>query len=302
MKLMTIIISTLLLAFSSTIAQEIKADVIVNMEQLEFEARTNVGNLERDLENYINNQRFTEIEWEGEAIPIQITIYLSGGASNRYSAKFLILSTRPIDGPGERQSVNVKLYDDKWSFEYGLGASLSYNPLRFDEITSFIDYYMLLVIGYDLDTWQELGGSEAFNAARRIVEMALNYNTSAFKNNSNPGELTKANLTSELTNMRFNEFRKLVFAYYVDGLDLLDTDKEQAMKNLEQIIYYMALFKKNKLVESSVMMNLFFETKAQEIATIFNGYQNEDVFYNLKYLDPSNATLYDDAKEGKIKY
>jgi hypothetical protein len=281
-------------------AQEIKADVTVNVEQLEFEARNNVTTMEQDIENYINNQEFTQSDWQGDPIPVQITIYLSGGTNNRYSAKMFLVSTRPIDGPGERHSVNVKFYDDKWSFEYARGANLTYNMHRFDPFTSVIDYYMLLVIGFDLDTWEEIGGNSAFNEARRIVELGSGYGANGFSSYSSPGEFTKYNLTSELTNMRWNEFRKLLFAYYVDGLDMMATDEGQALNNLKNIIYELALFKKNKLVESSVLMQLFFDSKAQEIATIFNGHNDEDVFINLKYLDPSNTTLYDEASEGKL--
>ncbi|MFH1052609.1 MAG: DUF4835 family protein [bacterium] len=281
-------------------SQEIKAAVMVNVEQLEFEARNNVATMKRDIENYINNQRFLQDDWEGDPINVQMTIYLSGGHNNRYSAKMFLVSTRIIDGPGNRQSVNLKLYEDKWAFDYALGANLSFNPLRFDAFTSVIDYYMLLIIGFELDTWEELGGNTAFGDARRIVELGASYNAEGFATYSNPGEFTKYNITSELTNMRFYDFRKLIFAYYVDGLDMMETSKSQAMTNLKDIIYKLALFKKDKLVESSVLLDLFFDSKAQEIATIFNAHEDNNVFDNLKYTDPRNSTLWDDAKEGKL--
>jgi len=144
-----------LLFASESHGQEIRAEVTVNVERLEFEARTNVSTMKRDIEGYINNQRFTQGDWEGDAIPVQMTIYLTGGTGSRYGAKLFIIGTRPIDGPGERRSVNVKLYDDKWGFEYARGANLTFNLLRFDAFTSLIDYYMLLVIGFELDTWEE---------------------------------------------------------------------------------------------------------------------------------------------------
>jgi len=303
MKNVTIMIGLIIifLMTESTIgySQEIKAEVTVNMEQLVFEARNNVATMKRDIENYINNQKFTQNDWEGDPINVQITIYLSGGTNNIYSAKMFLISTRPIEGTGNGQSVNLKFYESGWSFEYALGANLTYNLTRFDAFTSVIDYYMLIVIGFDLDTWEELGGSSAFTEARRIVELGVANNADGFSSYSNPGEFTKFNITSELTNMRFYDLRKLLFAYYVDGLDLLATSKSEAIKNLKEIIYNLALFKKNKLVESSVLLDLFFDSKAQEIATIFSGNKDMDVFDNLKYIDPRNSTLWDDAKEGK---
>jgi len=299
--LMLIILFFLIAGHSSNIeAQEVKVEVTVNMEQLEFEARNNVATMKRDIENYVNNQRFLQDDWEGDPVNVQMAIYLSGGTNNRYSAKMFLISTRPIEGAGERQSVNLKFYEDKWIFDYSLGANLTYNPLRFDAFTSVIDYYMFIVIGFELDTWEELGGSTAFADARRIVELGASYNASGFGTYSSPGEFTKANITSELTNMRFHEFRKLIFAYYVDGLDMMETSKIEAMRNLKEIIYNLALFKKNKLVESSVLLDLFFDAKAEEIATIFNAHEDNNVFDNLRYIDPRNSTLWDDSKAGKF--
>ncbi|ROL61504.1 DUF4835 family protein [Bacteroidetes/Chlorobi group bacterium ChocPot_Mid] len=295
-----IVALTISLNQTKIFSQEIKAEITVNVEQLEFEARNNVATMKRDLENYINNQKFTQNDWQGDPINVQMTIYLSGGLNNRYSAKLFIISTRPIEGEGDRKSVNLRMYEDKWAFEYALGANLTYNPLRFDAFTSVIDYYMLLIIGFDLDTWEELGGSSAFSEARKIVELGSSYNADGFSSYSNPGEMSKFNITSELTNLRFHELRKLIFAYYVDGLDLMESSKSEALKNLKSIFYNMALFKKNKLVESSVLLDLFFDSKAQEIASIFNGHKDTDVFDNLKYIDPRNSTLWDDSKSGKI--
>ncbi len=296
-----IIIALATMCLSKLAAQEVKAEINVNVEQLEFETRSHVSTMKRDLENYINNTKFLDTDWEGDPINVNITIYLSGGANNRYSAKFFLVSSRSLDGPGDRKSVNVKFYDDKWSFEYGLGANLTFNPLRFDAFTSMIDYYMLLVIGFDLDTYGELDGSPAFAAARKIVEMGANQLAEGFSTNDSPGDFTKFNLVSELTNMRYDEFRRLVFSYYVDGLDLMAFDKAKAKDNIKDFIYNLALFKKNVLVGSSNLIQLFFESKAQEIATIFNGSTDEDVFKNLKYLDASNTTLYEEAEEGKLE-
>ena len=58
MKFLRIIFafSFLFIAFSSSPAQEIKATVEVNVDQLTFESRNYVSSMKRDLENYINTQ------------------------------------------------------------------------------------------------------------------------------------------------------------------------------------------------------------------------------------------------------
>jgi hypothetical protein len=47
-------------------------------------------------------------------------------------------------------------------------------------------------------------------------------------------------------------------------------------------------------------MQLFFDTKAPELANIFNEYQSKyTVYKNLIYLDPGNTMLYEDTRDGK---
>ncbi|MCX7735197.1 MAG: DUF4835 family protein [Candidatus Kapabacteria bacterium] len=290
-----------LLSSFSLFSQEIEANVIVNMEQLEFEARNNVANFDKDIMNYINNQSFTGEKWEGPKIPVEINIYLSGGRNGKYSARMFIVSKRTLDGPDENtgQSVALRMIEDNWAFEYGLGAFLSFNMLRYDRISSMIDYYMFLVIGMDKDTYGELDGSKEYEKAKSIFQLGASNNIPGFKTFSNPGEFTKYNLITELTDMRYEEFRKLIFAYYVDGLDRMAFNKETATEALAEIISDMAAFKQNKLSGPSVLLQLFFDTKAQELASIFRGYKDKKVFNDLIYLDPSNTMLYNEAKDSR---
>jgi hypothetical protein len=294
------LIAFLILPFSA-FSQEIKANVTVILDQLTFENRTNVTQMENDVEAYINNQKFTRIEWEGEPIPVEITIVLSGGTRNLYGGRLMVVSKRVLDGPEEEagESVALKMLDSRWSFEYGLGANLTYNPMRFDAFTSLIDYYMLLVIGFDLDSYNELSGSEVFEQAKSIIQLGASNSADGYSTFSQPGEFTRFNLVSELTDMRYYDLRKIFFSYYYDVLDQMAFDKEKAMKSLEFVILDLANFKKDKMVGPSVLLQAFFDSKAEEIAYTLKSYPNEDVFLNLKYVDPSNTILYDDAKAGK---
>jgi hypothetical protein len=76
-------------------------------------------------------------------------------------------------------------------------------------------------------------------------------------------------------------------------------NKEKATEALAGIIADMASFKQNKLTGPSVLLQLFFDSKAQELASIFKGYQDKKVFNDLIYLDPSNTMLYNEARDSK---
>lgn len=302
-KILIILISIFIgISINSVYSQEIKSNVVVNTEKLPFEALTYVSSMASDIQNYINSQKFTDAAWEGEQIPVDITIVLSGGAKNVFSARMIVVSKRRLDGikGSEPQSVALKIKEEAWTFEYNMGANFTYNTLRYDNVVSMIDFYMLMVIGFDMDTYGELDGSNAFDKAKSIFSLAASQNIDGFKTYAQPGEFTKYNLISELNDMRYQDFRKIIFSYYVDGLDKMYSDRESALKNLESIVARMANYKQNKLVGPSVFMQLFFDTKGQELAFIFNGYPTKEVFKNLMFLDPSNTMLYQDASYGKL--
>jgi len=285
---------------SNSYSQEFKASVTVNMEQLDFESRTYVTNMKYDLENYLNNQRFTDVNWEGPKIPIDISIYLTGGYKNRFSAQLIVVSRRVIRGTdGEGSSVALKLLDRNWQFEYQTGAMLSYNPTRFNEFTSLIDYYVLMALGYDFDTYGELDGTQYYDQSRQIIQMGASLNKEGYSTNYAPGELTRFSLISEMADPRYEDFRKLIFAYYVEGLDVMVHNKEKGLQNIESIIDQLAKFKKSKLSGPSVFLQIFFDAKAQELAQLFKGQQNSPIWNNLIYLDPTNTMMYQDAMNNK---
>jgi len=287
----------LLSSFSVTKSAEIEASVFVDLQQIDQNIRYNVSSLASDLETYINSTDFTDIQWEGPKIPVDISIALSGGSRNVYSAQIIIISKRFIDGTDNEASIAVKLFDKNWSFKYSMGAVHSYNPLQFDNFKTLIDFYMLFIIGYDADLYGELEGDKIYNSAKRVLMLGTNAGAEGFESYSQPGDFTKNNLINEFMNPRYEEFRKLIFAYFFDGLDLISTKREEALANISGVISQMAEFKKKKLTSGSVMMQMFFESKAEEIANTLRGYKNKQVFDDLRFLDPSNSVIYNEAMD-----
>lgn len=301
-NLIFIIISFVFIYFD-VYSQELDPLVDVNMERLDFEQRRYVTNLKFDLENYLKNQRFSDMDWEGPKIPVEMSIYFTGSSNrdgrNLYSAQLIIISKRNVRGTDGGTSIALKFLEKNWIFEYSTGAALSYNPTRFNDFTSLIDYYMFLIIGYDMDTYGELDGSQMYEKARQIVQLGSSLSKEGFEVLYAPGELTHYSLVNEMTDPRYEDFRRLIFSYFVDGIDVLPFDKEQGMKNLENTIAGMAEFKRTKLSGPSVFLQVFFEAKAQEIAQLFKSYPNREVLNYLVYLDPTNTMIYQASFDGK---
>jgi len=296
-KTILIVLTYLILNSISLYSQEIEAKVYVDVQQIEQENRVNVQTMASDLERYINNTKFTNIQWEGPKIPVDISIILSGGYNNIFQGRIIITSQTRLNGDDNLRTTVLRLMDAQWSFEYARGAFFSYNPLRFDPFVTLVDFYMNLVIGADMDTFEELGGTKFYDNARQLCLLGASNNALGYQTISQPGELTRYNIVNELVDLRFEEFRRLVFAFFYDGLDLMVTDKEAGLNNLVSIIKDMAKFKRDKMTGPSVYLQIFFDAKAKEIAQTLAGYDDEILFKDLMYLDPSNSTLYQEAMD-----
>ena len=298
-KLIYIIAFTMLFTSPFIYSQEINATVTVNMDRIDADSRIDVQNLKEDVENYINSQRFTENDWEGEPINVSLQIYLTGGHHYAYTAQLSINSQRALYGDDAGSSPALRLIDKEWKFEYQRGAMHSYNPRRFDEFVSMIDYYMLLIIAYDLDTYEELAGQKIYEIAKDIQQRGASQGAKGYATFDDPGEFSKNRLVAEFTDPRFESFRKLITEYFCDGLDMMAEDKETALSNIELIIRDMATYKRKELFVQTAILPAFFHAKYEELVSLFKGYKTDLVWEDLMYLDPTHTSYYSDGRSGK---
>lgn len=295
------ILATLFLLGSATalFAQELQVTVTVNYDQLPIDKRDDIATMKEDVESYLNNTQYTGKEWEGGRIPVDVTIYILGKTGNVYQARLFVIAKRVLDGPDAPQSVTWRLYDDKWQFSYARNSVFTYQTLRFDPFSSLLDFYMHLVVGMDADTYGELDGNSQFAKARELWQLGSSSGGLGYEMASEPGNFTRYNLVTELNDLAFAPFRKAIFAYFVDGMDRMATEREQGLQALEGILTDMMRFKDN-LGRRSILMQAFFDAKHQELADLFRNYSGKrEVFTKLRYLDPSHTNAYEEAEEGR---
>jgi hypothetical protein len=300
-KIQFFIISAILFfcGFADSYTQELQPTVSVNMEMIPIEQRIDIQTMQQDVMAYLSSQRFTGKDWQAPRIPVDISITITGRNGKRYSAILTVMSRRLLDGPERGKSVLFRTLDKQWQFSYSPNAALSFQSLKFDEFSTLIDFYMTIVIGMDMDTYGELDGLQMFSLAKDLCRLGASNGAAGYQNVAEPGEPSRIALATELTDLRYEEFRKLIFAYHVDGMDSLSVNRKNGLMQLENIIAQMAEFKRKKTSSRSILLQSFFDAKYQELADLFRGYEKEDVFKNLMFLDVSNTSIYEQARDGK---
>ena len=295
-KIICLVLSAIVLNISIN-AQEIDCTVDIITEALSQEHIMNLETFSHRIMDYINSNKFSDVDWEGPKIPVSIQIQLVPIGMRNYSANMFITSKRTISEEKDEAVVNMRFEDmGKWNFEYSSGLSLSFDYNRYDNLSSILDFYMLIIIGLDLDTYQELDGDGCFRRAKNIFDLASAYNAPGWgMSTSDYGRYT---LISDLSSPRLDGFRRLVLEYYIDGLELLEFDREEALANIASTINEMANFRERYITPSHYMEAWFF-SKCTEFCDLFRGYSDRKVFRNLIYLDPTNTVRYEAARDSK---
>lgn len=279
-------------------AQELQATVNVNMQTLTQDQRQDMMTMARDVENYLNNNRYLNRDWDGEKIPVDVTIYVNSRNGNRVSGRLSVVSKRLVNNVVGTGSGLLRIFDQDWSFDWSFSPTLVYQPLRYDPFTSVLDFYMLVAIGMDMDTYDDLAGTEAYKIAQQIAQNGNAQGVSQFSTVYQPGQLTRMSLITELMDMRFQPFRRLIYDYH-DAMDTYDNDKVKGLTDLELVIRDIAEFKKNKLSARSVLLQVFFDAKSMEIAGMFKAVKSPGLWADLRFLDPGNTQLYEAAQQGR---
>lgn len=283
----------LLALFSRSIAQELQADVTVNVEKLSSSVRDYLAGFEADVERYLNNTRFTDEDLSGERIQCSFNIFFETvSGDNRYTARVFVGSLRPIYIGNERSTRStpiLRIMDERWEFTYVPNQVMLFDEFRFDPLTDFLDFYAYLIIGFDLETYTELSGSRCFQKALNIANQA---NSTAFSRDWQPSQTySKFSLADEINNNKYQPFRLAFFSYHFDGVDLLATETTKGLDNILASIETISELRR-KQDPRSVLIRAFFEAKYLEIAEIFQQYPDRSVYTRLIAADPSHQSTY----------
>lgn len=260
-------IFVLLAAALPAMSQELGCTVLVNDRQVSGSSQNHLRNLAPEIERYINQNRWTDDRFEThERIQCDIRIILTGHEDPyQYQADVIIAIRRPIYDTTQ-QTTSLILSDNAWSFSYAPNRSLLQDRLQFDDLASFLDFYVYLILGYDYDTFSPLGGSYYYRQALEVLEMAQLTNSTGW-GRSVGTQRTRFGLISDLTHPGFEEFREAVYRYHRLGLDRFIREPEESREEVLQAIELMG--ENRQRVTRSLLFDIFFDTKYVELVSLF---------------------------------
>ncbi len=270
--------------------QELNCTVSMNYQNISGNDYSFLDELGVNIREYINDRRWTDDLYEPfERISCSFQIIITEALSlTQFRARVVLASRRPIYGTVQRTTV-AQFNDQEWNFEYNRGAPLFFRPDVYEPITSLINFYVYILLGFDYDTFENMGGSPHFEQARRIADLGKNIGAAGWTSIS--GEAGRGDLISQIMDPRFRDLRIAYADYHLRGLDRFVTDTDAALRTMLDVIIRLETI--SDAVERSYYLDQFFTAKSKEIAAAFKGSTMASQAYDtLARMDPSHLSDY----------
>ena len=281
-------------------AQDLNARVQILSPQIQNTNNKPIEALQQAMSEFLNNRKWSVNELKPqERIDCNIVFNLKewDGSSN-YKGEAQIISSRPVFGTSYNTTL-LSVTDKNFEFTYTEGQPLDFSDQNFqNNLSSILAFYAYVIVGLDADSFSKMGGTDYFSKAQTVLNNAQNApfgGWKAFENLRN-----RYWIAENLQNKTFVPLREVLYSYHRQGLDLMSDDINKGRKNIASAIEKLTELDKQK--QGSILNNIFFSAKADEIIDIFkksDPLERTKVYNVMVEVDPANSSKYEELKKAK---
>jgi hypothetical protein len=292
MKKLLIILCVIITQVSS--AQELNCVVSVLTPQIQATDKTIYETLKTNIREFMNNRKWTGDKFlNQERIECSIVITISERTGvDQFKATIQIQARRPVYKSSYSTPV-INHLDQDFTFKY-----IQDQVIDFDEanntfnLTSVLAYYAYIIIGMDYDTFSPEGGTLFYQKAQNIVNNSQSSVDRGWK--SFEGNRNRYWLVENFLNPTFKPVRSCLYTFHRLGLDQMSVNATEARTTISTSLKDMKPVYQDK--PNSFLMQVFFNTKADEIVNLYSGATQEekmDMIPVLSLIDPANIAKYE---------
>jgi hypothetical protein len=278
-------------------AQEFNFSVQVNAQNVAQPDQTIFKTLETSLQEFLNNTKWTDQKFKDEEkINASLVFVVTTFDNDRFRGNFQISASRPIFNSSYTSSIfNFK--DNDIAFEYVEFAPFFYNENQYENnLISLISFYAYTILGIDADTFELRGGQKFHEEAQNIVNLAQgSQGTTGWK--ASDGLISRFRLNDDMLSETYKEYREIMYAYHLKGLDAFSKDPKSGKIILKKYIQQFETL--NDRRPNSLLQRSFFDAKADEIMSIYSSGPAVDIRElkaSLQKLAPNQSSKWRNIK------
>lgn len=294
-KLLVLFIMVLFPFAASAEGEELEARVTLNAAKVQGSNTEVFTQLEEALQAFINDRKWTSNTYEAqERINCNFTFIVNSYANDgSFDCSLMVQASRPVFGAS--YSSTLFMYEDKSiKFKY-----LPFDRLEFIEdnldnnLTAVVAFYVYTIIGMDMDSMGELGGSEFLNKALTIANNAQNLGDAGWRAGSSNNN--RYSIIDDYMNGAMEPVRKLMYRYHRLGLDVMFKNVDAGRKAVTESVELL-----KKAYEDRPMAyftKLLTEYKADELVNIYSKCTPEEkkvVVATLSEINPSLSSQWEE--------
>lgn len=279
--------------------QELNAKVIVNHSQVSNTKTSVFDALQEKITQFLNERSWTNLKFrENERIQCSFNINVSSWSEtdNSFKATLLVACSRPVYNSGYTTTV-WNANDKDFNFNFQEFDQLEWRADQVDNnLTAILAYWSYMIIGFDLDSFAPMGGTDVLRVAQQIVNDAENLGFSGWK--AFDDTKNRYAIVNDYLDGSMEKFRQLQYKYYREGLDRMAENVENGRAAIKEAIEMLKQSHEDKSL--SQLPILFSEFKKDELANIFQGQgsskEREDIYNILFNLNPAQSTTWEKIK------
>lgn len=270
-------------------AQELKCQVEVNSSQIQGTNKSVFETLQTAISDYFNETRWSNASFApNERIECRFYLTVSEYNDDRIKGDIQVQLSRPVYNSSYTTTL-LNFKDNKVEFDYREGDPLIYNETSFDSnLTAILDFYAMLFLALDFDSFSPEGGQQFYDRAASIVQMAQSSGEigwRAFEDTKN-----RSAVLSSYTDANMTGVRRMLYDYHRKGLDEMVTspDKGRAVitESIKEIgnVYNVA--------PMSVALSIFRDSKLDELVNVYSKApetERKEVFELLQPIYPTDT-------------
>ena len=249
-------------------AQELNCVVKINSSEIGVSNKQVFVTMQSAIFEYLNNTKWTNISYqENEKINCSLTInIIDNPSTNQYKGSLQLQVSRPVYNATYTTSV-LNFNDNDVNFSYEEYQPLVYNENSFDSnLVSILTFYAYTILGFEADTFGYKGGEEFHKLAENVVIVAQQGGAKGWKKID--GNNTRYQLNENLLAPVYEQYRKTLYEYHLQGLDRLVDDKKGGKENIAQSIIDLQKLYNDR--PNTFLIRVFMDTKSDEIVDVFS--------------------------------
>lgn len=291
----------MLAAITALQAQELQAKVNINHSQVGVTDVSVFDNLQQTLEQFINERQWTELQFQtNERIvcSFNITITKYDKTNNLFECTAMIQANRPI----YNAQYTTTIYNNKdadFNFYFAQFDQLNFNDETVDnQLTALIAYYAYLIIGLNLDTFAQMGGTDVMQRCLNLVNNCQNFEFTGWK--AFDSSKNRFAIINDYMEEAMKPFRMLQYNYYRKGLDEMANNVERGRTNITTALEE-DLKKAHEEKPLSLLPQIWTDYKKDELANIYSGKgtqkEKESVYNILMGINASQSNSWDKIRQ-----